>query len=62
MPNCFSRLVKADVPEVRQTIVGDWSAQVRTYHVRHSNPNEHLGLIYHQVHAFLVDCCHIDKR
>lgn len=42
-----------DVPDIRRKLLADWSAQVRTYHIRHSNPNEHIGYVNEEVRTFL---------
>ena len=42
-----------DIPEIRDRIVGEWTANVCTYHIRHANPNEYIGEIYREVANFL---------
>lgn len=44
-----------DVPEVRETIIGKWRSEVRTYNYIHCNPREYMAKLYDEVHAYLEE-------
>ncbi len=41
-----------DVPTIRETLVSDWCAEIRTYSFVHCNPREYMAKIYDEVRSF----------
>ena len=48
MPSVF-----LEDPELQKRILSDWDAEVRTYSIHRSNPNEYTLLIYHEIESYL---------